>query len=308
MWAMTFEDPDDRVGALRSFNRFYTRRIGVLAGMHRTAHELPQARVLYELGRAGESDVGELRRELGIDGGQLSRVLAGLEGEGLLTRGPSPTDGRRRGVRLTAAGEAARALLDERSAADNRRLLAQLPERDQQDLLEAMATIRSLLGEDHGATAVEVRSAGPGELGWIVSRHGALYREEYAWDQRMEGLTAQVIADFAKANDPAREAVWIATAGGRRAGSIMCVDRGEGVAQLRLLLVEPSARGLGVGSRLVDECLEFARAAGYREIVLWTNSVLHGARRIYERAGFELVREEREDWPDPVFQTWSRRL
>jgi DNA-binding MarR family transcriptional regulator/predicted N-acetyltransferase YhbS len=308
MRAMARGEPDDRVGAVRSFNRFYTRRIGVLAGMHRTRHELPQARVLYELGRTRESDVGELRRELGIDGGQLSRLLARLEGEGLLTRGRSAADGRRRAVRLTAAGEAARAVLDERSAADNRRLLAQLPEGDQQALLEAMATIRSLLGEAREPAAVEVRRAGPGELGWIVSRHGVLYREEYGWDERMEGLTAQVIADFAKANDPAREAVWIATAGGRRAGSIMCVDRGEGVAQLRLLLVEPSARGLGVGSTLVDQCLEFARSAGYREIVLWTNSVLHGARRIYERAGFELAGEEREDWPDPVFQTWSRRL
>ena len=183
-----------------------------------------------------------------------------------------------------------------------------MPERDQQALLEAMATIGALLGDDPAPGAVEVHRARPGDLGWIVSRHGSLYAQEYGWDERMEGLTARVVADFAKANDPAREAVWIAAAGGRRVGSIMCVARGEGVAQLRLLLVEPSARGLGVGSRLVAECLDFAAGAGYREIVLWTNSVLHGARRTYERAGFELVSEERQNWPDPVFQTWSRRL
>ncbi|HZL54982.1 MAG TPA: MarR family winged helix-turn-helix transcriptional regulator, partial [Solirubrobacteraceae bacterium] len=159
--------------------------------MHGTPHRLPQARLLYELSRSRSRDVGELRRELGIDGGQLSRLLARLEGEGLLCRERSAADGRRRGVRLTAAGEAARALLDERSSAENRRLLEELPERDQQALLEAMATIGALLGDDPAPGAVEVHRARPGDLGWIVSRHGSLYAQEYGWDERMEGPTAQ---------------------------------------------------------------------------------------------------------------------
>jgi DNA-binding MarR family transcriptional regulator/predicted N-acetyltransferase YhbS len=295
------------VGEVRAFNRFYTRRIGVLGGMLRTPLWLPQARVIYELGRRPLTEVTELRRELGLDAGQLSRLLARLDDEGLVSRERSATDSRRRCVRLTAAGEALRATLDARSSDDSRRLLEALSGDDRERVLEAMATIRSLLGEGV-APEVTLRPAGPGDLGWILSRHGALYAREYGWDIRMEANVARIIAEYAQAHDPAREAVWIAAAGGRRAGSIMCVERSPGVAQLRLLLVEPSARGLGVGSLLVNECLDFARRAGYGEIVLWTNSVLHTARRIYERAGFALVHEEREDWPDPVFQTWSRAL
>jgi DNA-binding MarR family transcriptional regulator/ribosomal protein S18 acetylase RimI-like enzyme len=297
------------VDEVRAFNRFYTRRIGVLGGMLRTPLWLPEARLLYELGRAPLTQVADLRRELGIDAGQLSRLLARLDGEGLLSRERSAADGRRQCVALTAAGEALLAKLDARSGEESQRMLESLGAEDRDRVLEAMATIRSLLAEDAaGEVEVTLRPAEPGELGWIVSRHGELYAQEYGWDERMEGNVAGIVADYARAHDPAREAVWIAQAGGRRAGSIMCVARSETVAQLRLLLVEPSARGLGVASLLVDECLAFARGAGYEEIVLWTNSVLHGARRLYERAGFTLLHEEREDWPDPVFQTWSRPL
>jgi DNA-binding MarR family transcriptional regulator/predicted N-acetyltransferase YhbS len=295
------------VGEVRAFNRFYTQRIGVLGGMLRTPLWLPEARLLYELGRRPLTEVAQLRRELGIDAGQLSRLLARLDGEGLLSRERSATDGRRQCVRLTAAGEALRGTLDARSAQESRRLLDALCEEDRDRVLEAMATIRSLLGEPTDRE-VTLRRAEPGDLGWIVSRHGSLYAQEYGWDERLEGNVARIVADYVQSHDPEREAVWIAAVDGRRAASIMCVARSVGVAQLRVLLVEPGARGLGVGSLLVEECLSFARAAGYEEIVLWTNSVLHGARRIYERAGFAFLSEEREDWPDPVFQTWSRRL
>ncbi|HEY1775256.1 MAG TPA: bifunctional helix-turn-helix transcriptional regulator/GNAT family N-acetyltransferase [Solirubrobacteraceae bacterium] len=297
------------VDEVRAFNRFYTRRIGVLGGMLRTPLWLPEARLLYELGRAPLTAVAELRRELGIDAGQLSRLLARLDGEGLVSRERSAADGRRQCVRLTAAGEALLAKLDVRSGEESASMLHTLAAEERDRVLEAMATIRALLRDEH-APGIEVtlRAAEPGELGWIVSRHGALYAQEYGWDERMEGNVASIVADYGRSHDPAREAVWIAQAGGRRAGSIMCVARSESVAQLRLLLVEPSARGLGVGSLLVEECLAFARAAGYEEIVLWTNTVLHGARRLYERAGFTLLHEEHEDWPDPVFQTWSRPL
>src|SRR4051812_25733358 len=302
----------ERVTEVRAFNRFYTRRIGAVSdGFLETPQSLPEARVLYELGLRPVMEVGDLRRELGIDAGQLSRLLARMDADGLITRERSDEDARRQRVRMTAAGAAARAVLDERSAAENRRLLDGLSEDEQGRLLEAMQSVRELLG-DRPATppTVVLRAAEPGDLGWIAHRHGALYAEEYRWDVRFEAMVARICADFGDGHDPSREALWIAEVDGRRAGSIMCVDAGEGVAQLRLLLVEPDARGLGLGTRLVDECLRFARRAGYSEIKLWTNSVLVAARRIYERAGFTLVEEERRDGlvPDQIFQTWARPL
>ena len=299
------------VTELRAFNRFFTRRIGAVSDHFlETPHSLPEARVLYELGLRPVTEVAELRRELAIDAGQLSRLLARMDADGLISRERSATDGRRQIVRLTEAGAAARALLDERSAAENRRLLEDLDPAGQARLLDAMQTVRELLG-DHATTppAVVLRTAGPGDLGWIVERHGALYAEEYGWGPRFEAMVARIVADFGDAHDPAREALWIAEAAGRRVGSIMCVDAGDRVAQLRLLLVEPSARGLGVGSRLVGECLDFARRAGYTRMTLMTNSVLLAARRIYVREGFTLVGSEQEDLvPDPVFETWAKTL
>jgi DNA-binding MarR family transcriptional regulator/GNAT superfamily N-acetyltransferase len=316
----------ERIEAVRAFNRFYTRLIGVIGGeMLETPHSYPEARLMYEIGLRPVTEVGDLRGALDIDAGQLSRLLARMDEKGIITRERSEGDGRRQRVRITPAGLAERDVLVDRSVAENQRLLDQLDDEDQERLLGAMRTIRDLLGDAAEPPSVVLRRAEPGDLGWIVSRHGTLYVEEFGWDPRMEGFIARVVADFADAHDPAREATWIAEAGGRRAGSIMCVDHGEGVAQLRLLLVEPSARGLGIGSRLVDECLAFARAAGYGEMILWTNSVLNAARRIYERAGFELVGEQNararrfsspprrsaaseEALADSAFQTWARRL
>jgi GNAT superfamily N-acetyltransferase len=234
-----------------------------------------------------------------------------MDSDGLLSRERSDEDGRRQRVRLTDAGAAASAVLEQRSVAENRRLIDGLSEADQQRLLEAMQTVRELLGDRPAAPpTVVLRAAEPGDLGWIVHRHGALYAQEYRWDVRFEAMVARICADFGEGHDPSKEALWIAEVDGRRAGSIMCVDAGDGVAQLRLLLVEPSARGLGLGTRLVDECLRFARRAGYAEMKLWTNSVLVAARRIYERAGFTLVEEERRGGlvPDQIFQTWARPL
>jgi DNA-binding MarR family transcriptional regulator/predicted N-acetyltransferase YhbS len=309
---MAIATDTDRISSLRAFNRFYTRRIGAVSDLFLdTAHSLPEARVLYELGLRPVMEVADLRRELDIDAGQLSRLLARMDEKGLISRERSDEDARRQRVRITDAGAAARAVLDERSAAENRRLLDGLADEEQERLLEAMQTVRELLGDAPAVPpTVVLRPAEPGDLGWIVHRHGALYADEYRWDVRFEAMVARICADFGDGHDPATEALWIAEVDGRRAGSIMCVDAGEGVAQLRLLLVEPSARGLGLGTRLVDECLRFARRAGYTEMKLWTNSVLVAARRIYERTGFTLVEEERRDGlvPDQIFQTWAKTL
>src|SRR3954470_4182222 len=283
----------ERVAAVRSFNRFYTRRIGVLAeGLLRTSHPLPEARVLFELGRREVTDVGGLRRMLDLDAGYLSRLLARLEARGLVTRERSDADARRRRVRLTAQGADAFAMLDRRSTDEIGGLLAGMDEERQRRLIAAMDTVRGLLGDHVRSPSFVLRAPRPGDLGWIVHRHGALYAEEHGWDERFEALVARIVADFADGHDARREAAWIAEHDGAQAGCVLCVTASPTVAQLRLLLVEPFARGLGIGSRLVDECLRFARHAGYEEIRLWTNDVLHDARRLYEGAGFALVRSQ----------------
>jgi DNA-binding MarR family transcriptional regulator/GNAT superfamily N-acetyltransferase len=301
----------ERVAAVRAFNRFYTNRIGVLReGLLRTPHSLAEARVLFELGQRESTEVADLRRELDMDAGQLSRLLARLESGGLVSRERSGGDGRRRRIRLTEAGAAAFAQLDARSAAENRALLERLPEPAQERLVAAMDTVRQVLGRAAEPGEVRLRPPGPGELGWIVERHGALYAREYGWDAGFESLVARIVADFAERHDPAREAAWIAELDGRPAGCVLCVRKDDRSAQLRLLLVEPWARGHGIGARLVEETIRFARAAGYAEMVLWTNDVLHAARRLYERAGFELVAQgpHHSFGHDLVEQTWSRRL
>jgi DNA-binding MarR family transcriptional regulator/GNAT superfamily N-acetyltransferase len=301
----------DRVRALRSFNRFYTGRIGVLSeGLLHTPYTLAEARVLFELGQRELTEVSDLRRDLALDAGYLSRLLSRLAERGLVSRERSEPDARRQRVRLTAAGTEAYELLDERSAADNRALLDAIDDVGQQRLLGAMDTIRSLLDDVPRPRAVLLRPPGPGDYGWIVQRHGALYAREYGWNQAFEALVARVVADYADDHDPAREAAWIAEVDGTPAGCVLCVAKSKTVAQLRLLLVEPSARGLGIGGRLVDECVRFARRAGYGELVLWTNDVLEAARRIYERAGFSLVDEEAHGTFGPalVGQTWALSL
>lgn len=304
------------IASVRAFNRFYTNVIGVLEeGLNHTSYSLTEARVLYELAQQDRLDVVELRRRLVIDPGYLTRILGRLADQGLLVRERSEADARRQVVALTAKGRAEHKVLDERAADDVRRLLSDLAAAEHDSLVEAMRSIRSLLGRvatgDPDRGELRLRDLRPGDLGWVVARNGALYAEEYGWDQTYEALVASIVADFGANHDPARERGWVAELGGVPVGAVFCV-RGpdEKTAKLRLLLVEPSARGHGVGTALVDACLEFARAAGYRRMVLWTNDVLTAARRIYQRAGFELVEKEQHTsfGKDLVGETWARDL
>jgi DNA-binding MarR family transcriptional regulator/GNAT superfamily N-acetyltransferase len=303
--------PEDRVAAVRSFNRFYTARIGVLRdGLLRTDHSLTEARVLYELGQREVTEVADLRREMDIDAGFLSRLLARLQRSGLVARERSDHDARRQRVRLTEDGAAAFAELDRRSADEIGAVLDALSEDDQRRLVASMHTVRDVLAQAPPPAGFVLRSPHPGDLGWIVQAHGALYTEQYGWDESFEALVARIVADYAGDHDPRREAAWIAEVGGAPAGCVLCVRRDGDTAQLRLLLVHPRARGRGIGGRLIDECLRFAKRAGYARITLWTNDVLHEARRLYERAGFELVESapHHSFGHDLVEQTWARDL
>jgi DNA-binding MarR family transcriptional regulator/GNAT superfamily N-acetyltransferase len=295
----------ERVAAVRAFNRFYTSRLGMVrGGLHRTEHPLAEARVIYELG-AGPKAVAELRAALAMDAGQLSRLLARLERTGLVARERSAQDARRQTARLTDAGARAFATLDRRSTAEVGRLLQSLPEATQRRLVAAMETIAGILGPQRERTIV-IRGLRPGDLGWLVERHGALYAQEYGWDQSFERLVAGIAAAF----DPHMDAGWIAELDGERAGCVLCVHHDERTAKLRTLLVEPHARNSGLGGRLVDEVIRHARARGYETLTLWTNDVLTAARRLYERAGFTLTHEapHRAFGHDLVEQTWSLTL
>jgi DNA-binding MarR family transcriptional regulator/predicted N-acetyltransferase YhbS len=300
-----------RIEAVRAFNRFYTRRLGMLgSGLLGTAHPLPQARILYELGQRTVTAVADLRRTLDLDAGYLSRLLAGLEAEGLLTRAPSATDARRQDVRLTDAGRAAFAELDRRSRAEIAGLLERLSDADQRRVLAAMHVLEDAWDGAARPRAVTLREPRAGDLGWVIQRHGALYHAEQGFDASFEAQMARIVADFMERGDAARERAWIAEVAGEPAGSIFCMRRDDAVAQLRLLLVEPDARGIGVGGRLVQACLEFARRAGYGSVTLPTFSILEDARRIYQRAGFTLAAEEphRSFGRDLVGQTWTLAL
>jgi DNA-binding MarR family transcriptional regulator/GNAT superfamily N-acetyltransferase len=304
---------DGRVRAVREFNRVYTNLIGLLHGGYLDSpYSLTEARVLFELAHAGEaggSEIGALRRSLDIDAGYLSRILARFEADGLITRRRSESDARRRVITLTAAGEQALRGLDQRSAEQIGVLLGQFTEAEQQRLVTAMATIQEITRPRDRPAAFVLRSPRPGDLGWVVQRNGALYTQEYGWDASYEALVARIVADYAGRADP-REAAWIAEVDGTPAGCVFCMRKDDRTAQLRLLLVEPAARGLGLGERLVAECLAFARRAGYREIVLWTNDILAAARRIYQRAGFELVDSDPHHsfGHDLVGQNWRLSL
>lgn len=301
----------ERVASVRAFNRCYTEVIGLLGeGLLETPYSLTEARVLFELAQRDVTEVADLRRALALDPGYLSRLLSRLETDGLVGRARSRADGRRQIVSLTDVGRETFRALDERAADEVRTLLAPLSPDDQERLVAAMDTIRSILDRDDRHEAVVLRPPDPGDYGWIVERNAAVYAQEYGWDLSYEALVARIVADYLERHDDARERAWIAEVGGARVGCVFCVARDDDVAQLRLLLVEPSARGRGVGGRLVDECLRFARRTGYREMMLWTNDVLVDARRIYERAGFELVDEEPHHsfGHDLVGQIWSRPL
>jgi DNA-binding MarR family transcriptional regulator/GNAT superfamily N-acetyltransferase len=286
--------------------------IGVLSeGLVRTPYSLTEARVIFELAQRDRTEVAALRRALGLDAGYLSRMLGRFEADGLVVREVSTMDARRQVVGLTAQGRTAYATLDRRSADDIAGLLGHLDDGEQRRLLAAMADVRELLGGSPRRKGEPVvREPGPGDLGWVVARNGAIYADEYGWDATYEALVARIVADFVDHRDPLRERGWIAELDGERVGCVFCVRADDTTAKLRLLLVEPAARGTGVGSRLVGECLAFARAAGYTEMVLWTNDVLRAARRIYERAGFTLVdREPHHSFGhDLVGETWRRTL
>jgi len=300
---------------IRSFNRFYTNVIGALDyGRHLYApYTLTESRVLYELAHSRRTDAADLRTELSLDAGYLSRILNKFEQDGLVERAPSEKDPRRRRITLTARGREAADLLAERARESVGALLDTVPAAERPRLVEAMHTIRTILGDGRAPRPEDVllREPGPGDLGWIVQRNAAVYAAEYGWNPDYEGLVARIIADFAEDHDPHLERVWIAELDGRPVGCVMCVrDEAPGAARLRLLLVEPDARGLGVGDRLVRAVIEFARSVGYREVVLWTNDVLSAARRIYQRHGFVLLAEKphRSFGADLVGQDWRLDL
>ena len=302
---------DAAVATVRAFNRFYTNLIGLLRGKYLdTPYSLTEARVLFELGQRDASEVTDLRRTVDIDAGYLSRILARFSSDGLITRQRSAADGRRQVITLTGDGRSVVAGLDARSAAQTRDMLATVHDDDRHRLLNAMHVITDVLAEAPPPRGYVMRAPQAGDMGWVVQRHGAMYAEEFGWDETFEALVARLVADYVDHRDPDREAAWIAEVDGTPAGCVFCMRKDDRTAQLRMLLVEPWARGLGIGSRLVEEVLRFARRAGYSDITLWTNDVLVGARRIYQRAGFTLDDEARYHsfGKDLVEQNWSRRL
>jgi DNA-binding MarR family transcriptional regulator/GNAT superfamily N-acetyltransferase len=311
---MSVDDLAPLVEAVRHFNRFYTRRIGVLQeGLLQSPFSLAQARVLYELAHRENPSASALARDLGLDAGYLSRILKGFEKRGLVRKSRSESDARQSILSLTARGGRTFATLDAQSGEEARLMAGKLAPAGRRQLAGAMQTIERLLGGDTASAApvpYVLRPHQPGDMGWVAHRHGVLYAQEYGWDESFEALVAEIAAKFIRTFDPGRERCWIAERDGEVVGSVFLVKRSKSVAQLRLLLVEPGARGLGIGRRLVEECIRFARQRGYRKIVLWTNDVLTAARKIYERAGFHLVEESRHHsfGKDLVGQNWELEL
>jgi DNA-binding MarR family transcriptional regulator/GNAT superfamily N-acetyltransferase len=307
---------EGRIAAVRRFNRFYTRQIGVLRKTFLDSpYSLGEARVLYEIARGRSPTASEIGRALDLDAGYLSRLLRNFEKLGLIQRRVSASDARRSQLKLSARGRKSFAPLERRSQREAAAILGRLAPADQARLLAAMSTIQALLGDAPAAAPKAerryvLRAPRSGDFGWMVQRHAELYAQEYGWTQPFEGLCAQIIADFVNNFDRKRESCWIAELDHERVGCVFLAKDSEAVARLRLLLVEPKARGSGLGTRLVEECIRFARRAGYEKITLWTHSVLTAARHIYERAGFKLVRTERHrSWGRPVVsEHWDLEL
>lgn len=301
-----------RVAAVREFNRFYTNRIGVLGeGYLSSRFSVTEVRVLYELAHRGPVTASELGRELGLDAGYLSRIVAGFARRGLLTRTAATDDARKAILGLTTRGRATVAPLEARARDQIGAMLKSLPALEQDRVVASMRIVkRALEPGRRGNPRIVLRPHRAGDMGWVIERHGALYSEEYGWDETFEALVADIAAKFITNLDPKRERCWIAEMDETRVGCVFCVKKSKTAAQLRLLLVEPRARGFGVGSHLVNECIRFARSVGYVELVLWTNDVLIAARHIYERAGFELVESERHTsfGKRLVGQNWKLRL
>jgi DNA-binding MarR family transcriptional regulator/N-acetylglutamate synthase-like GNAT family acetyltransferase len=309
---MVEDDIYQRIEAMRRFNRFYTKQIGVLhERLLRSPFSLTEARVIYELAHHEKATATELSNELGLDAGYLSRLLRSFKKRGLIQKQPCQTDGRQNFLSLTERGQEAFAMLNVRSRSEIGAMLSNFCAADQNRLVKAMHTIEGLLGaQPERKVPYLLRPHQPGDMGWVVQRHGVLYAEEYGWDEQFEALVAGIVAKFVQRYNTKQERCWMAEMEGEIVGSVFLVKKSKTVVQLRLLLVEPNARNLGIGTRLVSECVRFARQVGYRKIVLWTNSVLHAARHIYEEAGFRLVHEEPHHsfGHDLIGETWELKL
>ena len=305
--------PDEqmRISAVRAFNRFYTRELGVLGQrLLESPFSLSEARVLYELAHRDSAAAKEIGIELDLDAGYLSRIVQKFDDDGLINRKPLPTDRRQHQLKLTAKGRQAFAKLDRSSHEDVAKMLRSLSETDRCRLTAAMATIEDLLGAARTSRPATLREPRPGDMGWVVQSHGAQYAGEYGFDSSFEALVAEIAAKFLTSFDASRERCWIAEIDGTQVGSVFLVRHDDEVAKLRLLLVEPAGRGHGLGKRLVGECIAFARACGYRKITLWTQSILTSARKIYQDAGFVLVASEphRSFGQSLIGETWEMKL
>ena len=306
-------DPlDSQIAAVRGFSRFYTRKLGIIEPkLLDSPWTLQEARIIYEIADRQTCTATDLARALGLDAGFLSRTLRDLQERQIVARKPSKADRRATELTLTAKGRAAYAELDSRSRSVVATLLERLDANDRAAVVDAMTTIeRKLEPAANAPASFLLRSHRPGDIGWVASRHGALYAQEYGWDISFEALVAEIAAQFIQSYDPAREHCWIAEVGGKPVGSIFLVKASDEVAKLRLLLVEKKARGLGLGRALTEQCIRFAREAGYTSITLWTQSILVAARAIYQRAGFRLVKEEKHHsfGVDLVGETWELKL
>jgi DNA-binding MarR family transcriptional regulator/predicted GNAT family acetyltransferase len=306
------ESTNSKVSSVRHFNRFYTRQIGVLnQGLLDSPYSLTEARVLYELAQKETCTATELGSELNLDMGYLSRILANFQKKGLLQKEASPQDKRQSILRLSPSGQAAFALLNQRSSQEIKGMLSALSAPEQEQLVKAMQTVERLLSpRPQERPAFIIRPPQPGDMGWVVSRHGALYAQEYQWDISFEAFVAKIAADFILNFDAQKERGWIAEVAGENAGCVFMVKKSDEVAKLRMLLVDPQARGLGIGKRLVEECVRFARQCGYQKLTLWTNSCLLAARHIYQQAGFQLTESEayHDFGQDLVGEIWDLEL
>jgi DNA-binding MarR family transcriptional regulator/N-acetylglutamate synthase-like GNAT family acetyltransferase len=302
----------ERVEAVRQFSRFYTKQLGILhEHLLGSAYSLAESRVLYELAHRQSCTAKEIGDDLALDPGYLSRILARFARTRIIHRERSREDGRQIVLHLTEKGRTAFESLNRDSSEQVTKLLTRLPEAEQRKLTRAMCEVEVALSQGKNADAnLVLREHRAGDMGWVIHRHGALYTQEYGWDQTFEALVAEIAARFIKNFDAKRERCWIAEFNSEPVGSVFLVKQSDEVAKLRLLLVEPHARGYGVGRRLVEECIQFARATGYRKMILWTQSNLTAARNIYRRAGFKLVKEEpqRAFGADLVSETWELEL
>jgi DNA-binding MarR family transcriptional regulator/GNAT superfamily N-acetyltransferase len=309
---MSQPDSEAQIAAVRAFNRFYTRKLGVLGQqLLKSPFSLSEARVLYELAHRESLAAKEIGIELGLDPGYLSRIIQNFDENGLITRKPLPSDRRQYRLGLTAKGRQAFAKLDRSSHDDIAAMMAKLPRGDGHRLIAAMAEIERLLGASRDSPPLAIlRGHRPGDMGWVVQSHGSLYASEYGFDSTFEALVAEITAKFLGSFDASRERCWIAEINGAQVGSVFLVRHSDDVAKLRLLLVDPAGRGQGLGQKLVTECVAFARQCGYRKITLWTQSILVAARNIYQDAGFVLVATEphRSFGQSLIGETWEREL